>query len=117
MEVEALERDRKKTWFLWGTAFTWTLSIPLIVGISNAFKGVSEQKATGLGAVAGSLAEAYVMLGLILAFVLPVGAIVFLVKSFSKGHPMRAVFSVLYISWSAFTFGLAGLFVWLSFRR
>jgi hypothetical protein len=50
MDLEQLERERQNKWFLWGTAFTWTLSIPLIVGVSNAFKGISEQKATGLGA-------------------------------------------------------------------
>ncbi len=31
-----------------------------VVGIINAFKGISEQKATGLGAVAGGIAEALV---------------------------------------------------------
>ncbi len=31
-----------------------------VVGILNAFKGISEQKATGLGAVAGGIAEALV---------------------------------------------------------
>jgi len=117
MDVEELERGHKKRLFLWGTVFTWTLSIPLIIGVSNGFKGISEQKATGLGAVLGALVEAYATLGLILAFVLPVVAIVLLVRSFSKGHPMRAVFSVLYICWTALTFALAGLFVWLSVKR
>ena len=31
-----------------------------VMGILNAFKGISEQKATGLGAVAGGIAEALV---------------------------------------------------------
>src|SRR5690349_22444667 len=31
-----------------------------VVGILNAFRGISEQKATGLGAVAGGVAEAAV---------------------------------------------------------
>jgi len=30
------------------------------MGILNAFKGISEQKATGLGAVAGGISEALV---------------------------------------------------------
>ena len=117
MDAEELLRDRKKKRFIWGTVFTWTLFIPIVIGVSNAFKGISEQKATGLGAILGGLAEAYATLGLILGFVLPVGTIVLLVRSFSKEHPMRAVFSVLYICWSAFTVALASLFVWLSFRR
>ena len=75
----------------------------------------SEQKATGLGAVAGGIAEAYVTFALILAFVLPIAAIVLLVKSFSGGHRMRALFSLLCILWNALMLALAGLFVWLSF--
>ncbi len=106
--------DRKRKFFLWGSILTWTLSIPLIIGVVNAFKGISEQKATGLGAAAGGLAEVFVALGIISGFVLPVGAIVLLVKSFDGGHRMRAVFSLLYIGWSLLTLVLAGLFVWLS---
>jgi hypothetical protein len=106
--------ERKRKNFLWGTALTWTLSIPLIIGVANGFKGISEQKATGLGAVAGGLAEAYGTLGLILAFVMPIAAIVLLVKSFSGGHRTRAIFSLLYICWSALTLAFAGLFVWVS---
>ena len=106
---------RKKRWSLWGMALAWTASIPLVFGMASAFRGISEQKATGLGAVAGGLAEAYVTLGLILSFVLPVGAIVLLVRSFSGGHRMRALISVLHICLSALTLTLAGLFVWLFF--
>jgi len=36
---------------LW--ALPWTLSVPLIIGMFNAFRGISEQKAPGLGAIAG----------------------------------------------------------------
>jgi len=107
--------DHKRKWFLWGTVLTWTLSIPLIIGMFNSFRGISEQKATGLGAVAGGLAEGYVTFGLIFSLVLPVGAIVLLVRSFSGRHRMRALVSVLYICWSALALALAGLFVWLSF--
>jgi hypothetical protein len=106
--------DPKRKQFLWGMVLTWTLAIPLILVISNAFKGISEQHATGLGAIAGSLAEAYVTLGLILAFVLPVCAIVLLVRSFDGGHRMRALFSILSMCWSALTLVLAGLFAWWS---
>jgi hypothetical protein len=107
--------ERKAKYFLWGAVLTWTLSVPLVIGIFHAFRGISEQKATGLGAVAGGVAEAYAIFGLFLAFVLPVGAIVLLVKSFSLGHRMRALFSLLYICWSALALAFAGLFVWLSF--
>jgi hypothetical protein len=91
------------------------LSVPLAIGIFHAFRGIWEQKATGLGAVAAGGAEAYAIFGLFLAFVLPVAAIVLLVKSFSRGHSARALFSLLYICWSALALAFAGLFVWLSF--
>lgn len=109
---DASSRDRKKKYFLWGTALTWTLSIVFIVGIFNAFGGIQQEKATGLAAVAGGLFEVYAILGLIFGFVLPVGAIVLLVRSFSGGHPVRTVFSVLYIGWSALALVVAGLLAW-----
>jgi len=109
---DSSSHDRKKKYFLWGTVLTWTLSIPLIVWMFNSFGGIQQEKATGLAAAAGGIAEMYATFGLILAFVLPVGAIVLLVGSFSRGHRIRTLFSVLYIGWSAFTLVAAGLFVW-----
>ena len=98
MDVEELERGHKKKLFLWGTVFTWTLSIPLIIGVSNGFKGISEQKATGLGAVLGALAEAYATFGLILAFVLPVVAIVLLVRVvFERTSDPCCIFGALHL--------------------
>lgn len=41
----------------------------MFIGMSNAFRGVFEQKATGLGAVAGVIAEGYVTFGVIPLFV------------------------------------------------
>jgi len=44
--------------FLWGSVLTSILFVPFIIGMCigffNAFRGVSEQKATGLGAISGS---------------------------------------------------------------
>jgi hypothetical protein len=90
--------DRKtKGWFLWGTVLTWALSIPFIlgIGISHPFRGISEQKATGMGTVAGDLAEGYITFGLLLALLVPVVAIVLLIRSFTSGHWMRTLFSLL----------------------
>jgi hypothetical protein len=69
-------------------------------------------KATGLTAVAGGLAEAYVTLGVLLSLGLPVGAIILLLRSFSAGHWMRALISLLCICACAFTLALASVFVW-----
>jgi hypothetical protein len=114
MKTEEAQRDRKRMWFILGTVLTWTLTIPLIVGMFSAFHGLFG-RTLGLGAIAGGLAECYATVGLILAFVIPVGAIILLARSFSGAHPIRALFSLLYICWSALTLAFAGVFVWLTF--
>ena len=98
---ESFSHDRQRRFFFWGMILTGTLSIPLIICFINAFRGIFAEKATGLAAVAGGLAEAYVTLGVVLSLGLPVIAIVLLLKSFSAGHRMRGL-----------TLALAGLFVW-----
>jgi hypothetical protein len=108
-----LSHERKRRWFIWGTVLTCTLSIPLIIGISKSLRGVFEEKATGLAVVAGGLAEAYVMFAVVLAFVLPITAILLLARSFVRGHAARSFFSLLCICWNAFMLALAGLFLWL----
>jgi uncharacterized protein YybS (DUF2232 family) len=111
--------DRKtKGRFLWGTVLTWALSIPFVIGMLTSFRGISEQKATGLGAVVGGLAGSYATFGIILAFVLPVVAILLLIRSFSSAHGMRSLVSLPYIGWNAIMLmGLAAVFVWLRHLR
>jgi len=107
-----MENDPKRKWFLWGMVLAWTPSIPIIIGVLDTFRGVSEQRATGLGAVAG-LAEVYLTFGLILTFIYLVGAIVLLGRSFSGGHRLRAILSVLSMGWSALMLFIFGLLMWL----
>ncbi len=67
-------------------------SIPFMIlffNFFNAFRAISQEKATGLAAVAGGPTEAYVTFGLILSFMLPVAAIVMLFRSFSAGNEAR----------------------------
>jgi hypothetical protein len=110
-----LSLDTKKKWFLWGMTFAWIPFIPTIIGIFNSFKGISENKATGLAAVAGGLAEGYATLGLILTLAMPVTAIVLLGKSLSRLHPTRALLSCLSICGSVLVLVLSGLSVWVLF--
>jgi hypothetical protein len=107
-----MDNDPKRKWFLWGMVLAWTASIPIIIGLLDSFRGVSEQKATGLGAVAG-LADVYLTFGLILTFVFLVGAIVLLGRSFSRGHRTRAILSVLSMGWSALMLFVFSLLMWL----
>lgn len=104
-----------KNKFLWGLVLAWAPAIPVIIGMRNTFRGISETKATGLGAVAGGLAEAFLIFGLMATLAFQVGGIVLLSRSFSPGHGARAVFSALSIGWSILTLLLLGLFIWLNF--
>ena len=110
---DILIHERKRRWFVWGTVVTCTLSIPLIIGISNAFNGIAKEKATGLAAVAGGLAEGYLTFGVALAFAMPITAIFLLSRSFARGHGVRSFSSLVCIGWNALMLALAGLFLWL----
>jgi hypothetical protein len=112
-----LSHNAKRKWFLWGMTLAWIPLNPVMIGIFNAFRGISEQKATGLGAVAGGLAEGYAMLGMIVTLLLPVAAIALLGKSLSGVHPMRTLVSWLSICWSVLVLALSGLSVWMLFFR
>ena len=98
--------DRKMKGFLWGTVFTWALSL-FIIGINICCRGISEQPSTTIPVAF------YATFG-ILFFVLPGVAIVLLARSFSRGHRMRTLFSILHIGWNALIV-FAGLFLWVSF--
>src|SRR5438445_13337675 len=97
---EDRSQDRKRTWFIWGMVLAWTPFIPFILGLFHAFSGVSEQKATGLAAVAGGIAEMYTTFALIIAFIIPVAAIVLFGRSLSSGPDMLTPFLVLFIFYS-----------------
>ncbi|PYX82323.1 MAG: hypothetical protein DMG70_15295 [Acidobacteria bacterium] len=112
---EDRSQERKRTWFIWGMVLAGVPSVALIIGLFHAFAGISEQKATGLAAVAGGIAEAYVTVGLVLTFMIPVAAIVLLGRSFSSGHGIRALFAALAICWSGLLLSLYGFAAWMFF--
>jgi hypothetical protein len=99
--------------FLWGVLLAWAPWLFVgILGLVNILKGISEQKATGLGAVAGGLAEAFITFGLATTLVFEVSAIVLLVRTFSRQHQLRSLSSVICICMSALMILLVGLFLW-----
>jgi hypothetical protein len=110
---DILTHERKRKWFAWGTLVTCVLCIPLVIGVTQSFRGIFAEHATGLAAVAGGLAEAYVTFAVVLAFALPITAIFLLSRSFVRGRAARSLFSVLCICWNAFMLALAGLFLCL----
>lgn len=117
---EGSSRDCRQNWFFWGTILAGISSIPFIIVFFNVVRSMSQDKATGLGAVAGGLTEAYATFGFILTFVLPIAAIVVLGRSFSKADQTRRLFSLFFIIWSWFillVYGLGGWFVFFQFPR
>jgi hypothetical protein len=106
--------DLKKKRFVWGVLLAWAPWLPIPFGILSAFKSLSEQKATGLGVVAGGLTEKFVLLAISATLVSEVAAMVLLFRAFSPGHWVRSFFSVLSICLSGLTLLLVFFFVWLT---
>ncbi|MGD0567465.1 MAG: hypothetical protein ABSA78_03590 [Candidatus Sulfotelmatobacter sp.] len=106
--------DVKKKRFLWGVALAWVPWIPIGIGLANALIGISRQKATGIGAVAGGLTELFVVWGVCAILIGQVTGIVLLFRAFAPGHWMRSLFSILSICLSGLMLLLVGLFMWLS---
>lgn len=107
--------DIKNRRFLWGmllTGATFVLFLPLFLA---TFRGVWQEKATGLGAVAGGVAEYFVSLGMVAGFLIPLAAIVFLIKSFSQGGLTRQLLSVAAIGWSLLMIVEASFGIWMLF--
>jgi hypothetical protein len=95
--VDELKQKR----FLWGVALAWAPWVPTMIGFANAFRGILNTKATGLAAVAGGIAETYVLVGLAATLICEVSALTLLFRAFSRGHGVRGAFSVLSICMSA----------------
>lgn len=102
---------RKRRRFIWGVVLAWFPFLILLIGLRNAFKEVSTQKATGLGAVAGGLSEIGVMLGIFIMVAVPIAGMVLLLRSFSKGHALRGFVAVVSIAWSGLILLLGSLAV------
>jgi hypothetical protein len=108
-----MDSDLKQKRFLWGVALAWAPSIPIVIGLGNAFVGVGNSKATGLAAVAGGFAEMYVLLGLAATLICEVSAMVLLFRAFSSGHGVRSVLSVVSICVSGLMILFFGFSLWI----
>jgi hypothetical protein len=109
----ALEDARSRR-FWWGLLLVWVPFLLVIVpGLLNAFRGVSEQKAIGMGAIAGITAEYFATFGFLVSLVFQVTAIVLLLRTLSKEHPARGLLSIISIGCSVFMLLLSGLYVWV----
>ena len=108
--------DRNK--FRWGMLLAWVpllfFIVPTAIGIISAFVSMANQRATGLAAVAGGFAEILVTFGLVVVVGSEVAAIVMLLRTLSRSHPMRTVVAIISVCCSGLLLGLVGLFLWLA---
>lgn len=109
--------DLKKKRFLWGIALSWVAWVPIVVGLVHSMKGISEEKATGLGAVAGGISEMLVTWGLGTMIICQVAAIVWLSRSFSREHAVRSLISGFSICLSTLMLALMGWMIWFFIRH
>jgi hypothetical protein len=108
--VEGLKKKR----FLWGVLLAWAPWIPTLIGIGYAFRGISEQKATGIGAVAGGLVEVFVVWGIGTMIISQVAAIIWLCRAFSREDWIRNVVSALSICLSGLMLVVVSFFLWFA---
>jgi hypothetical protein len=111
-EVDVEELTNKR--FLWGVALAWTPWIPTLIGLGYAFRGIFEQKATGLGVVAGGVSEMFVLWGIGTMIISQIAAIIWLCRAFSREHWMRNVVSVLSICLSGLMLVIVCFYFWFA---
>ena len=98
--------DPKRSRFLYGLLFAW---VPCLPFLASVLRDIAPSKAIGLGAVAGGLSEALVLLIPLTAAV----AIYLLARSFARGHLLRNFVAVISILWSSLVLCLLALFGWV----
>lgn len=104
-----------KARFVKGVLLAWAPFLFFLVpALANAFRGISSQKATGLGAVAGGLAEGLIVFGFASACIFELAAIVLLARTFSAKHLGRSFLSAISICCSGLMLAMLGVFVWLA---
>jgi len=99
-----------------GLLLAWTplmfFIVPTAIGIIGAIAQMSTQNATGLGAVAGGFTEVVATFGLVVIVASEVAAIVMLLRTLSRSHPVRTTVAVISICCSGLLLLALGLFLW-----
>jgi hypothetical protein len=102
--------------FLWGALLAWMpIALLLTLVLPGMYREFANQKQTGLGAIAGRLSEYFLTFGLVAALAFSIISIVMLLRSFSRGHWIRSLFSALSICLSLMLIAMFSLYVWVVF--
>jgi len=111
MDDEQIRRRR----FVRGMLLAWIpiliVIAPILVGVISRLR-LAEQKAVGLGAVAGGFGEAFATLGLIAFFAAEIFGVVLLARSLSRAQPARSFFATITMCVGAFVLLLVIAGLW-----
>src|SRR6266576_6131909 len=86
--------------------------VPTAIGIIDALAQIATQKQTGLGAVAGGFTEMVVTFGLVVIVGSQVAAIVMLLRTLSRSHPIRTTIAIFSVCCSGVFLLALGLILW-----
>jgi hypothetical protein len=105
--------DPEKKRFAWGIGLAWVpIGLLVLPSLVSGWKGISQEKATGLGAVAAGIAEALLNFGLVAFVVCEVTAIVLLLRVVKREQWRRSLVAVVSVVCSVIFLVLTGLAVW-----
>ena len=105
---ENIKRFRHGLFFAWVPLLFFI--VPTAIGIIRAI--AQREKATGLAAVAGGVAEVAATFGLVVIVASEVVAIVMLVRTFSRSRLTRTFVAIFSVGCSGLLLLVLGLFLW-----
>ena len=108
LDITQSKRFRRGLLFAWVPLLFFI--VPTAIGIIRAI--AQREKATGLAAVAGGVAEPAATLGLVVIVASEVVAIVMLVRTFSRSHLTRTFVAIFSVGCSGLLLLVLGLFLW-----
>jgi hypothetical protein len=108
-----MDADKKR--FAWGVGLAWVpVLVTIVPSLINAFRGLSQEKATGLAAVAAGYAEFLVTFGLGAFVACQVAAIVLLAGGIKREQWGRSMVAVVSIACSIMILSVTGFMTyWL----
>lgn len=99
--------------FIKGTLLAWVPLLFLLIPVFlTAFRGISSQKATGLGAVAGAFTEGFLVFGFAVAVGSEIAAIALLSRTLSRSYVLRTTSALVSICASLVMLAMLGALLW-----
>ena len=108
-----MEGDTRQQRFRWALVLAWAPWIPTLVGLRQLFTGIDNQKAIGVAALVGGMAEMFLLWGLVTLIIAQVVAIIWLLRSFSRDNSARNLLSFVSICASVLSLLLVVGFFWV----